>query len=94
MDKFPASVGTATGKSPTGASCSASDVMNYYDGNSTTALWNYAQGFSMSDNFFGTTFGPSAPGAINLIRDPSSARTTCSTARPAGRKRSSSRSMP
>ncbi len=31
-----------------------------------TALWNYAQRFAMSDNSYGTTFGPSAPGAINL----------------------------
>ena len=40
--------------------------MNYYDGNTVTGLWNYAQRFAMSDNSFGTTFGPSAPGAINL----------------------------
>ena len=30
-------------------------------------MWNYAKNFAMSDNFFGTTFGPSAPGAINLV---------------------------
>jgi phospholipase C len=30
-------------------------------------MWNYAQRFSMSDNSFGTNFGPSTPGAINLI---------------------------
>ena len=41
--------------------------MDYYDGNTVTALWNYAQHFAMSDNFFDTTFGPSTPGAINLI---------------------------
>ena len=41
-------------------------VMDYYDGNTVTALWNYAQHFSMSDNSYGTTFGPSTPGAINL----------------------------
>ena len=41
--------------------------MDYYDGNTVTALWNYAQHFSMSDNSFGTTFGPSHIGAINLI---------------------------
>jgi phospholipase C len=40
--------------------------MNYYDGNTTTALWNYAQRYAMSDNSYGTTFGPSSPGAINL----------------------------
>ena len=41
--------------------------MNYYDGNTVTGMWNYAQQYAMSDNFFGTTFGPSAPGAINLV---------------------------
>jgi phospholipase C len=41
--------------------------MGYYDGNSVTALWHYAKHFAMSDNFFGTTFGPSTVGAINLI---------------------------
>ena len=41
--------------------------MGYYDGNTVTALWNYAQNFAMSDNSFGTTFGPSTPGALNLV---------------------------
>jgi len=42
-------------------------VMGYFDGNTVTALWNYAQHFAMSDRFFNTTFGPSTPGALNLI---------------------------
>ncbi|WP_284286349.1 phospholipase C [Alicyclobacillus fastidiosus] len=42
-------------------------VMDYYDGNTVTAMWNYAQHFSLNDNSFGTNFGPSSPGAINLI---------------------------
>jgi phospholipase C len=42
-------------------------VMGYYDGNSVTALWNYAQHYSLSDNFHDTTFGPSSPGHINLV---------------------------
>src|SRR5260370_10348448 len=42
-------------------------VMNYYDGNTVTAMWNYAQHFAMSDNSFSSTFGPSTPGALNLI---------------------------
>jgi phospholipase C len=42
-------------------------VMDYYDGNTVTALWNYAQNFSMSDNDYDTSFGPSTPGAINLV---------------------------
>ena len=51
----------------TGKSCDPKDVMGYYDGNTVTALWNYAQHFAMSDNFYGTTFGPSTPGALNLV---------------------------
>src|SRR5882762_8567475 len=42
-------------------------TMGYYDGNTVTAFWNYAQHFAMSDNSFSTTFGPSTPGALNLI---------------------------
>jgi phospholipase C len=41
-------------------------VMDYYDGNSVTGLWNYAQHFAMSDNMYGTTYGPSTPGALNV----------------------------
>ena len=41
--------------------------MDYFDGNTVTALWNYAQHFAMSDNFYGSTFGLSTPGHINLI---------------------------
>ena len=42
-------------------------TMGYYDGNTVTALWNYAQNFAMSDNSYSTTFGPSTPGMINLV---------------------------
>jgi phospholipase C len=42
-------------------------VMDYYDGNTVTALWNYAQNYAMSDNNFDPNFGPSSPGAINLV---------------------------
>ena len=42
-------------------------VMGYYDGNSVTALWNYAQHYAMSDESYSTSFGPSTPGAVNLI---------------------------
>ncbi len=67
MDRFPTTAGTGAGKSGTGQPCQATDVMNYYDGNTVTGLWNYASRFAMSDNSFGTTFGPSSPGAINLV---------------------------
>jgi hypothetical protein len=42
-------------------------VMDYYDGNTVTGLWNYAQHYAMSDNFYDTEFGPSTPGALNLV---------------------------
>ena len=42
-------------------------VMDYYDGNTVTALWNYAQHFVLNDNAYDTQFGPSTPGAINLV---------------------------
>ncbi|MFI5041168.1 MAG: phospholipase C [Acidimicrobiales bacterium] len=67
MDKFVTSVGSTSKDEVTGVACSAGEVMNYYDGNSVTGMWNYAQQFSMSDNSYGTTFGPSAPGAVNLV---------------------------
>ncbi len=65
VDKFPQFTGVE--------SCSAPDiglpglVMDYYDGNTVTALWNYAQNYAMSDNSYDTVYGPSTPGAINLI---------------------------
>ena len=55
-------------QSTSGGSCTNKGiVMDYYDGNTVTALWNYAQHFAMSDNSFSSTFGPSTPGALNLI---------------------------
>jgi phospholipase C len=63
LDRFvQATTGTANGCATDG-----STVMNYFDGNTVTALWNYAQHYAMSDNSFDTTFGPSTPGALNLI---------------------------
>jgi len=44
-----------------------SSVMGYFDGNTVTALWLYAQHYAMSDNSYGSVFGPSTPGALNLI---------------------------
>ena len=61
MDKFVENTGNGSG------TCIANQVMGYFDGNTVTALWNYAQHFAMSDNSFDTTFGPSTPGALNLV---------------------------
>lgn len=41
-------------------------VMDYFDGNTVTALWNYAQNFAMSDNSYGTGYGQSDVGAVNV----------------------------
>jgi phospholipase C len=69
MDLFPLSVGKG-GPPPSGPPSNVNTTaltMGYFDGNTVTALWNYAQFFAMSDNSWNTTFGPSTPGAINLI---------------------------
>jgi phospholipase C len=42
-------------------------VMSYFDGNTVTAQWNYAQRFAMSDAFHADVLGPSTPGHLNLI---------------------------
>jgi phospholipase C len=41
--------------------------MGYYDGNSVTAMWNYAQHYALSDNFFDSEFGTTVMGHLNLI---------------------------
>jgi phospholipase C len=66
MDKFPEAVGTG-GPGCNDVGMGTGVVMGYYDGNTVTGMWNYAQHFAMNDNSFGTDFGPSAVGAINLI---------------------------
>jgi phospholipase C len=47
--------------------CPPGISLDYFDGNTVTALWNYAQNYAMSDNMFDTAFGPSTPGAVNVI---------------------------
>lgn len=47
--------------------CDSTLVMDYFDGNTVTAMWNYAQNFAINDNSFGTTFGPSHIGVLNLV---------------------------
>ena len=42
-------------------------VMAYFDGNTVTAMWNYAQRYALNDNSYASTFGQSTQGAIELI---------------------------
>ncbi len=70
MDMFPASVGVGESAFCAAAFSYGKDkglVMGYFDGNTVTALWNYAQHFAMNDNSYGTNFGPSTPGLLNLV---------------------------
>jgi phospholipase C len=72
VDMYPASTGTAGTTEPAGilpgSILGTTGInMGYYDGNTVTALWNYAQHYAMNDNSFATAFGPSTPGAVNLI---------------------------
>ena len=71
MDQFPGSTGTAgpppSSLSPAGAESTKGLVMGYFDGNTVTAMWNYANHFALNDNTYTSQFGPSTPGAINLI---------------------------
>jgi phospholipase C len=66
-DLFPMATGTAGPPPNSSVGGTTGLVMGYYDGNTVTALWNYAQHYAMSDNSYNTTFGPSTPGALNLI---------------------------
>lgn len=42
-------------------------AMDYYDGNTVTGLWNYAQHYSLGDRSYSSNYGPSTPGALNLV---------------------------
>jgi len=68
MDLFPSTVGRAD-IPPAGGGILNTTALNlgYFDGNTVTALWNYAQHFAMSDNSYSSTFGPSTPGLLNLV---------------------------
>jgi phospholipase C len=62
MDKFVQNSGLSSQKN-----CDPKLVMGYFDGNTVTALWNYAQHFAMSDNFYSSNIDPSLPGHLNII---------------------------
>jgi len=74
MDKFVQATGVST------PGCSPNLVMGYYDGNTVTAMWEFAQNFVMSDNFYGTNYGGTLEGHLNLV----SGDTSGAVAAPAG----------
>jgi phospholipase C len=65
-DLFPLDTGKGT-SGGAGAFGTTGQVMGYFDGNTVTAFWNYAQNFAMSDNAWTDDFGPSTPGALNMF---------------------------
>jgi len=65
-DLFPKFTGHGTAGG-VGAFGTTGMVMGYFDGNTVTALWNYAQHFAMSDNAYTDTYGPSTPGAVGVV---------------------------
>jgi phospholipase C len=68
MNRFVQETGTPTCTgTPTTPYGAPGLVMDYYDGNTVTGLWNYAQHYAMSDNNYTTNFGPSTPGALNVV---------------------------
>ncbi|GBR51940.1 acid phosphatase [Gluconobacter sphaericus NBRC 12467] len=66
MDLFPKYTGSATYGS-SGAFGTKGQVLGYFDGNTVTALWSYAQHYAMSDNNWSDTYGPSTPGALEIV---------------------------
>jgi len=65
-DLFPLDVGRGT-NGGAGGFGTTGQVMGYFDGNTVTALWNYAQHYAMSDNAWTDDYGPSTPGALNMF---------------------------
>ena len=65
-DLFPLHTGRGT-PGGAGAFGTPGQVMGYFDGNTVTALWNYAQHFAMSDAAYTDTYGPSTPGALEVV---------------------------
>jgi phospholipase C len=65
-DLFPLFTGRGT-RGGIGAFGTPGQVMGYFDGNTVTALWNYAQHFAMDDDAYTDTYGPSTPGALEVV---------------------------
>ena len=71
MDLFPSKVGTAgppPNAPPLAVTTPKGLTMGYFDGNTVTAFWNYAQYFAMSDHSMEpAAWAFDAPGLLNLV---------------------------
>ena len=69
MDLFPKYTGSAGPPPDAGVPGATTKglVMAYFDGNTLGTYWNWAQAYALNDNSWTTNFGPSTPGALNLI---------------------------
>ena len=65
-DLFPKYTGAGT-SGGAGAFGTQGQVMGYYDGNTVTALWNYANHYALNDDAYTNTYGPSTPGALEVV---------------------------
>ncbi len=65
-DLFPKYTGKGT-PGGVGAFGTKGQVMGYFDGNTVTAMWQYAQHFALSDNAYTDTYGPSTPGMLEVV---------------------------
>src|SRR5579862_8560903 len=65
-DLFPFDTGSGTAGGA-GAFGTKGQVMGFFDGNTVTAYWNYAQNYAMSDNAWGDAYGPSTPGLLEMF---------------------------
>jgi phospholipase C len=77
-DLFPKYTGKGT-TGGVGAFGTRGQVMGYFDGNTVTALWNYAQRYAMNDNAYTDVYGPSTPGAINVVSGQTNGMLTIAT---------------
>jgi phospholipase C len=82
-DLFPKFTGRGT-TGGVGAFGTTGQVMGYFDGNTVAAFWNYAQNFAMSDNAYTDSYGPSTPGAINVISGQTAGALPSNPASPSG----------
>jgi phospholipase C len=77
-DLFPRHTGSGT-SGGAGAFGTPWQVLGYFDGNTVTALWNYAQNFALSDNAYTSTYGPSTPGALEVVSGQTNGMTVVKT---------------